>query len=1002
MSTPRSSVLLSVLAPLALAAAPVGLLVLATTPQAAHAQDAFSAPIVELLPVGQVVADGATPVTFQVLALDAAGAPIMGMDARIALSDKQGVRLTQAAPGIYTGQWTPQSVNTAGQVQVTLKGKAGRESITKSWSIPVTPAAAGPITATANPAQLTLGQDVSASLTFMLSGAAASAAQAGDLAVLSSSGDVANLTSMGNGTFTAMYTPPAQAYPQLAVITLVDRRNPSTSYGSLVLSLVGKAAFPVTGMPGSRVMVRVGAREYGPVAADAAGRAQVPIVVPPGVGNATVVSILGDKKSESPLNLQVPPSKRVRLFPTLQTIPADPTASVTVRAKVATPEGAADTAAQISFTATGGTVGAAVHEGNGIYKAMFTPAPSATAAQATISVSVADAQLPQNDALTINLAPARPASLALAPEPAMLPAGAMAFQVLGKVTGTNGAGVSGQRVDIQAEGARLNGQVRDLGGGDYQAAFSPREGNQAIPVNGAVKLPATGNPLNRLVVVADSERLPSSGGATTGLTVVALDAYGYPVANVPVNLTILQGGGVLAPTTMTDANGMARMTYTAGDGSGLSTIQATSGDKVAGVAILKAPGTVAQGMDLPAAGTDSQRRMTDAWDALITSASVNRQGSGMAVRPTPATPSVATRLEMAAEPSSAVAGGSVVLRISARDARGVGLTGQALTVQTTAGQVGPVQDTGGGSYQTTLLVPAGTTGGVQVVVSTAGGGVAAFLDLPIGAGSTAAWGVGDGQADTAKPAKAEKPPREAREQGDHTWLRLSGGYLGGLYSYQQSPATQQGPLYAREITVGGGSTDPAGTTGVQLNGRMFLPAFDYIGFEAGFRSSNWSIQLAEGFDEPIPDWLNEFSGRVIGRYPIDFDGGRVHFGARAGVDVNDFLYFTQEDADDGSVDLLYQQLIVPGTMLGAEVGAEVGNFFTVAAYEAGFTDFDGAYSQNLDLDIGVSITEMFFIQGDLGWNSRTTTVYAGDDKANVGSMRDSMSMFGLQAGFQLR
>ena len=128
----------------------------------------------------------------------------------------------------------------------------------------------------------------------------------------------------------------------------------------------------------------------------------------------------------------------------------------------------------------------------------------------------------------------------------------------------------------------------------------------------------------------------------------------------------------------------------------------------------------------------------------------------------------------------------------------------------------------------------------------------------------------------------------------------------------------------------------------------------------------------------------------------------MHVGARVGLDVNDFLYFTQDEAEDGSIDLLYQQLIVPGTVLGAEVGTEVGNFFAVAAYEAGFTDFDGAYSQNIDLDLGVSITEMFFLQADAGWNSRSTPVYAGEDKANVGTMRDSMTMFGLQAGIQLR
>ena len=282
--------------------------------------------------------------------------------------------------------------------------------------------------------------------------------------------------------------------------------------------------------------------------------------------------------------------------------------------------------------------------------------------------------------------------------------------------------------------------------------------------------------------------------------------------------------------------------------------------------------------------------------------------------------------------------------------------------------------------------------------------MAAFLQVPLGQGSTAAWGVADTSgAEEPEKAKKVKEPRAPRAQGDHAWLRVSGGYLGSIYSYQQTPATLQGPLYSREITVGGGATDPAGTTGAQASARVFVPGLEYLGFEGAFRTSNWSIQLAEGFDDPIPDWVNEFSVRAIGRYPIELDDGmRVHIGGRVGMDVNDFLYFTQEEADDGGVDLLYQQLIVPGTALGAEVGIEMGNIFAVGTYDAGFTDFNGVYSHNLDVDLGVSITDTFFLQGDLGWNNRSTSVYAGDDKANVGTMRDSMTMFGLQAGFQLR
>jgi hypothetical protein len=1002
MGTPNSTRLSHLLTHLALAAAPMalgGLVFTAGMPAVAHAQSAFAAPVVELLPVGDVIADGTSSVWFHVLALETSGAPLSGMSARLAVSDGQGVTLTESAPGVYSGLWTPKAAAAAGTVQVTLKGKAGKTNINKAWALNAAPPMTGAIAGAANPTQLILGQDATASVSFTLSGPAAAAAKAGDLAVNVSSGTVTNVTALGSGSFSALYTPPPQAFPQLAVITVTDRRDPAHATGTVVVPLVGKAAFPVVGMPNSRIIMKVGDREFGPVAADATGRAQVPIIVPPGVASASVVSILGDKKTEEPINLQVPPSKRLSLFPVAGAIPADPGSAVGVRLFVTKPDGTPDVGATVTFTASAGAVSPASHIGNGVYESVFTPTLASAPSQVTLTAAVADTAVAQSDTMTIDLVPARPAGLALTPEPAALPAGAMAFKVFAKLTDANGQGISGQTIGIEAEGAKLNGQVRDLGSGDYQAALATGKSTGDIRITGSARLPASGNPLARVLAFADSERLDTAGNPSTAITIVTVDAFGLPVGNVPVTVNVVQGGGTAPAAITSDENGLARVRYTGGGQAGLAHIQVAAGGHSAGVAILQAPAGAAKGVDLPIGGSADQQRLTAAWDALVSDARVTQApAAGMAVRTT-AGPTVAARLDLTADPASIAPGGAVVLRVTARDAAGMGVAGQVLTVQTSAGQVGPVQDTGGGSYQATFQAPADVTGSVQLAITTADGGVAAFLDLPVAAGSAAAWGVGD----TTTPVAEEPPkePREPREPGDYPWLRLSAGYLGGMYSYQQSPSTQQGPLYSRTITVGGGEGSAAGMAGIQVHGRAYVPGLEYLGFDLGFRTSNWSIELAEGFDEPIPDWNNEFSGRVIGRYPVDFDGGRVHIGAKVGLDVNDFLYFTQEDNADGGVDLLYQQLIVPGPVFGLELGTEIGPVFAIGSYEAGFTDFDGTYSHNLDLDLGVGITDNFFVQADAGWNIRETAVYAGADKSEVGTVGDSFTMFGLELGFQL-
>jgi hypothetical protein len=55
-----------------------------------------------------------------------------------------------------------------------------------------------------------------------------------------------------------------------------------------VMTLVGVGTLPTQTAPGARVVVRVGGRRFGPVVADAAGRAEIPVEVPPGEAFAVV------------------------------------------------------------------------------------------------------------------------------------------------------------------------------------------------------------------------------------------------------------------------------------------------------------------------------------------------------------------------------------------------------------------------------------------------------------------------------------------------------------------------------------------------------------------------------------------------------------------------------------------------------------------------------------------------------------------------------------------
>ena len=129
----------------------------------------------------------------------------------------------------------------------------------------------------------------------------------------------------------------------------------------------------------------------------------------------------------------------------------------------------------------------------------------------------------------------------------------------------------------------------------------------------------------------------------------------------------------------------------------------------------------------------------------------------------------------------------------------------------------------------------------------------------------------------------------------------------------------------------------------------------------------------------------------------------MHIGARVGVDINDFLYFTQTAAaEDGSFSIQYQQLPVFGTSFGAELGAEVGSVFGLLGYEASFNDFTAIYSNELDAELGLALTESFYLSGRFGWANRFTSVYEerGGGKQEVGTLDDAFTSFGLGVGYQ--
>ena len=961
-------------------------------------------PMVELISGGDVTGNGSDATMLHIVAFNADGSPMSGATLKVSTQGGSVGRVTMVKPGLYSAEWVAPDVNATTSVQVTVKGKApDRTALQQSWAITVHPTPDQSVQIDANPQELTLGRDSSATLNIVLSGGASEALQDAELVVTANSGKVENVTNLGNGRFAASYKPPEKFFPHVALVTVADKRNPNRTYGALAIPLVGKASFPVVGQPNSSVLVRIDDREYGPVSADSNGRAQVPIEVRPGFVEARVISVLNGQKTEEELDLQVPPANRVTMFPMTPALGSDPTVTMPVRAYVTAPNGTTDSSARVRFSATAGTMSDAVHEGNGIYRADFTPPFGNQRTAATINVEVDDLKSAQVASQQIELIPARPGVVTITPEPASLMKAAKGFQLLAKVQSADGVGMAGRTLQFQANGARVNGAPTDLGSGDYKARFTTT-GNGAVEVITTVATEGSTNPFRTVLMFPSRDRMVNDGLSSAMLTILSLDEYGYPVGNVPVALKVAAGSGSIPAQATTDASGMAQVHYTAGRRAGLARISATAAGQTTSIPILLAPDSIAAGYTLPASGTAQRIALYNAWRQIIQPSRLEREGMvGAPIDGYGADNVIGdiSTVQAVAEPNQIAPGGTVILRITAKDAAGRGVGGQAIQVMASPGQVSAVTDQGGGRYTASVTAPAGVTGQLKISVVATKVGVASALELPITGGNWNSVGMATQQTAPTEPKKAKKP----KTTGAGAALRVQGGAAVGQYHYRQEPSVLLGPIYDFPITFGGGETAAATSPGLSLAGAADVPGLEEnLAVRARLRSVLYRVSLPE-FADPISDWLTSFDLAGLGKTTFEAGDATLHAGARVGISVDDFLVFQQSGtADIRTLD--YGPLIVTGLVVGPEFGFTIDDsIFGHAAVNFGFANFNTYYRLNLDAQVAYAFTEDLY--GYLGADvtRRSLAIYmetdGADSTSQVGIIEDHSNLVTLGVGWQL-
>lgn len=166
-------------------------------------------------------------------------------------------------------------------------------------------AMAAPPEVTATPERVVLGREREVVLRVRVP------ENAGPVRAAASSGTFERDTVAGGDERTFRWVPPDIRHPQMAVLLFwvdgdgSEKQPPEVA--RVLVPMLGRLSLDIATNPGAQVVVEVANTRFGPVRANARGRATVPVEVPPGVKRARVLATRGELHTDRTTALPVPP-----------------------------------------------------------------------------------------------------------------------------------------------------------------------------------------------------------------------------------------------------------------------------------------------------------------------------------------------------------------------------------------------------------------------------------------------------------------------------------------------------------------------------------------------------------------------------------------------------------------------------------------------------------------------------------------------------------------------